>query len=82
MASELRRLYAPHPVRVEAGADGAPAAVEGVVVAAVREQWLVDDRWWERRPLRRRYFELALADGRALVVFRCLSSGRWFRQWA
>ncbi len=46
-----------------------PSAVESVAVDAVREEWLVEDRWWTPRPLRRRYFELVLADGRNVVVF-------------
>jgi hypothetical protein len=76
-----RRLYRPRKVRVEADEHGAPATVEGVAVEAVREEWLVEDRWWTPRPLRRRYFELVLADGRNLVVFRePASDGRWFEQ--
>jgi hypothetical protein len=63
------------------GADGAPAAVDGIAVTAIREEWLVEDRWWTPRPLERRYFELVLADGRDLVVFRePAEAGRWFRQ--
>jgi hypothetical protein len=76
----LRRLYTPRLVRVVVGADGAPRAVEGVAVEAVREEWLVEDRWWTPRPLRRRYFELALADGRAVTVFCRKRGGRWYRQ--
>jgi hypothetical protein len=61
--------------------DGAPLAVGGVRVEAVREEWLVEDGWWTPRPLRRRYFELVLADGRCLVVFRePAGDGRWFEQ--
>ena len=75
-----RRLYAPRPVAVRAGAGGAPREVEGVVVEAVREEWLVEDRWWTPRPLRRHYFELALADGRALTVFRLGGGERWYSQ--
>ncbi|MET0558166.1 MAG: hypothetical protein ABW065_05795 [Solirubrobacterales bacterium] len=80
MTPGLRRLYAPRSIEVELGADGVPTAVEGVAVEVVRERWAVDDRWWERTPLRRRYFELALSGGRSLVVFRDLVSGRWYRQ--
>jgi hypothetical protein len=76
----LRRLYAPTPATVEAGPDGAPVAVDRVAVEAIREEWLVGDRWWTPQPLRRHYFEMALADGRAVVVFRCGFSGRWYRQ--
>jgi hypothetical protein len=49
-------------------------------VAAIRERWRVEDRWWAPRELRRDYFELALADGRAVVVFRCTVRDRWYRQ--
>ena len=49
-------------------------------VEAVREEWLVEDRWWTGRPLRRRYLEVVTADGADRVVFRDLVSGRWFVQ--
>jgi hypothetical protein len=74
-----RRLYAPRPIAVRADDEGPPWRVEAVAVEAVREEWLVEDRWWTARPLRRHYFELALADGRAVTVFRD-GDGRWFRQ--
>lgn len=62
-------VYWPSPVAVETDSEGIPLSVESVSVEAVREEWLVEDRWWTPRPLSRRYFELALADGRCLVVF-------------
>ena len=80
MAPGLRRLYKPRPVTARIGPDGAPVEADGVAVEAVREEWLVEDRWWTPRPLRRHYFELALADGRSLVVFRRRGGGRWYRQ--
>lgn len=80
MATELRRLYAPSREMVEVGSEGAPSEVGGVAVQAVREEWRVEDRWWTPKPLRREYFDLALADGRAAVVFRCEVSGHWCRQ--
>jgi hypothetical protein len=74
-------VYWPRPVRVEVGSGGEPAAVDSVAVDAVREEWLVEDRWWTPKPLRRRYFELVLADGRNVVVFRePADAGRWFLQ--
>jgi hypothetical protein len=80
MAPGLRRLYAPKPVAVAVDEGGRPRAVAGVDVAAIRETWTVEDRWWAPRELRRDYFELALADGRALVVFHCTVRDRWYRQ--
>jgi hypothetical protein len=76
----LRRLYAPQRVAVRTDLRGAPTTVEGVAVEAVREEWLVEDRWWTPEPLRRHYFEVATADGRALTVFRTARAQRWYRQ--
>jgi hypothetical protein len=74
-------VYWPRPVVVEARSDGVPRAVGAVAVEAVREEWLVEDLWWTPKPLSRRYFELVLADGRDLVVFREPDEdGRWFEQ--
>ena len=75
-----RRLGAPRPVTVEADGRGVPTAVAGVAVEVVREEWVVEDRWWTPRPLRRRYFELVLANGRNSVVFRDLVEGKWLSQ--
>jgi hypothetical protein len=75
-----RRLYRPRPATVGASADGVPERVGRGEVDSVREEWLVEDRWWTARPLRRRYFELTMADGANAVVFRDLESGRWYAQ--
>ena len=80
MTPGLRRLYMPRRATVETGEYGIPRAVDGVAVEAVREEWVVEDRWWTPHPLGRHYFELALADGRNLVVFRNIVSRRWYRQ--
>jgi hypothetical protein len=76
----LRRLYAPQRVAIRTDPRGTPAQVEGAAVEAIREEWLVEDRWWTPRPLRRHYFELALSDGRALTVFRGPGGARWYQQ--
>jgi hypothetical protein len=78
--SGLRRLGTPRRVTVHPGPGGVPAAVGRSRVEAVSEEWVVEDRWWTGRPLRRRYFELVLADGRDVVVFFDLVGGRWFAQ--
>ena len=75
-----RVLGAPHPVTIRPGRGGAPAALGTVPVEAVREEWVVEDRWWTGRPVRRRYFELVLANGRNAVVFLDLRTRRWFEQ--
>ena len=79
-APRSRRLVSPRPVRVAAGREGVPAAVGGRPVRSVLEDWLVEDRWWTGRPLRRRYFELVLEDGRHAVVYHDLEGDRWLSQ--
>jgi hypothetical protein len=74
------RLYKPRAVIVEPDIHGLPVRVGRGEVEAVREQWLVEDRWWTARPLRRRYFELVMRDGADRVVFCDLENGRWFSQ--
>ena len=75
-----RRLAKPKAVRVKADETGRPKMIEKREVDAVRESWLVEDRWWTDAPLRRRYWEVVTGDGRDLVVFRDLIERRWFVQ--
>ena len=81
MSPGPRRLNLPQLVSVVAGEGGRPLVVDGRPVDAVRESWLVEDRWWTDDPLRRRYWEIVTADGRNLVVFRDIEQGgTWYRQ--
>ncbi|MFL5841534.1 MAG: hypothetical protein ACJ77Z_13880 [Thermoleophilaceae bacterium] len=75
-----KRLATPWAADVRLGADGYPVAIGAARVESVLEDWLVEDRWWSERPVRRRYLELVLEDGRCVLVFRDLVSGRWFSQ--
>ena len=81
-ARSLRALAAPRPVRVVTAPNGIPHAVvmggRRRAVAEVREDWLVQDRWWTDRPVDRHYFELVLDPGRVAVVFRDVRAGAWF----
>jgi hypothetical protein len=78
--SKPRRLNLPRPTTVVAGSDGRPVVVDGREVEAVRESWLVEDRWWTDEPLRRRYWEVLVAGGRNTVVFRDLEESAWYEQ--
>jgi hypothetical protein len=73
-------VYAPRPAAVSVDVDGVPRRLDAIAVEAIREDWLVEDRWWTARPLRRHYYELVLADGRDVVVFHDLLARRWRRQ--
>jgi hypothetical protein len=74
-----RRLSVPRRVAVDAAPDGRPLVVDRREVDAVRESWLIEDRWWTERPLRH-YWEVVTTCGRDEVVFCDLFSGRWWRQ--
>ena len=78
--SKPRRLAVPVRVAVCADEHGRPLTVGDREVDAVRESWLIEDRWWTSSPMRRRYWEIVTTCGRNEVVFRDLRSGRWWRQ--
>jgi hypothetical protein len=75
-----KRLSVPRRVSVQASDDGRPTVIDDRRVDAVCESWLIEDRWWTERPLRRRYWEVVTTCGRNEVVFHDLRSGRWWRQ--
>jgi hypothetical protein len=78
--SGSRRLNLPRVARVRVGPEGTPVVVNGRRIDAQRESWLVEDRWWTERPLRRRYWELVSDTGRDIVVFHDLLDGHWYTQ--
>ncbi|HEY1834807.1 MAG TPA: hypothetical protein VGG08_10240 [Solirubrobacteraceae bacterium] len=76
-----RSLNEPRAVRVRGTEHaGHPAEVDGEAMLSLRESWLIEDRWWTSKPLRRRYWELVGERGRNVVVFHDLCSGGWFAQ--
>jgi hypothetical protein len=80
MNPHAQRLYAPKRVAVRASSGGSPISVAGIAVEAIREEWLVEDRWWTPEPLRRHYYELVLINGHLMTVFCSPGSGRWYQQ--
>ena len=80
MSPGSRRLGVPRAAIVLAGPGGRPEAVDHQEVVAVRESWLVEDRWWDGGPVRRRYWEVVTTCGRNLVLFHDLRGGGWFAQ--
>jgi hypothetical protein len=79
-ASSAGRLNAPRPALVETEFDGAPRVVNRQLVALVREEWRVVDRWWTDDPVDRRYFEVVLESGQNVCVYRDREAGAWFSQ--
>jgi CO dehydrogenase/acetyl-CoA synthase delta subunit len=80
MSPGPRRIGEPRAARVQADDHGVPLEVDGRIVDAVRESWLIEDRWWTDQPLRRRYWEVVTTCGRNVVVFCELQERRWYRQ--
>ena len=81
-ARSLHGLAAPRPLHVIAAPDGTPHAVEvqGTrrVVVAIREEWLVQDRWRTSEPVDRHYYELLLEPGRVMTLYREERGGDWY----
>ncbi|HLG09628.1 MAG TPA: hypothetical protein VI409_13245 [Gaiellaceae bacterium] len=50
------------------------------LVALVREEWRVVDRWWTEEPVDRRYFEVVLESGQNVCVYRDGGRSCWFTQ--
>ncbi len=79
-ADRLRALNLPQPALVEVDAAGQPAAVawdgKRRAVETVVETWRLDDEWW-RAPIRRRYAEVVLENGKRVVLFEDLTTGEW-----
>lgn len=73
-------LMQPRPVEVRTADDGHPVAVARRPVAHERERWIVEDRWWTPRPVRRHYFELVLEGGANKTIFQDLRTRHWFEQ--
>ena len=74
------RLNAPRPALVEPRFDGTPKLVNRQLVAVVREEWRVVDRWWTEEPVDRRYFDVVLESGQNVCVYRDQEASAWFTQ--
>lgn len=79
--SGARRLYAPRPATVRTDEAGLPCALGPLAVESIREDWIVGPiGWCTGDPVRRRYYQLVLANGKCATVFRDLRSGCWYLQ--
>ena len=73
----------PRPVTVET-TRGRPTALTGtqgerIEIAAIEEEWSIDDEWWRDR-LQRHYYRVRLAHGPFRTIFLDGDSNRWFEQ--
>ncbi len=82
-ADASKPVNTPEPVRVEEDAAGLPVAVRlprRLRVAVIEDRWRIDDEWWRKEPISRFYYNVLLADGQRLVIYKDLISGEWYRQ--
>jgi hypothetical protein len=82
-ADTYRTVNLPKPVEVEEAPPGLPLAVKTPrrqAIAAIEENWRIDDEWWRREPISRLYFSVRLASGHRLVLYKNLVNNCWYRQ--
>ena len=83
---DLRPLNAPNPMRVQLDEHGhvvalwRPGRLTPRTIAAIQDQWRIDDEWWREHPIARMYYTLLLDDGTLLTVYQDLRSDEWFEQ--
>ena len=90
----LSPLGRPRPLRVACDEAGLPAHVQfprsdqPVAVTDIDQVWRIAEEWWRETALARTYYQLRLADGRALTCFHdeslapsdSIPQSAWFAQ--
>jgi hypothetical protein len=82
-ADAYKPVNAPEPLRVEEDADGLPIAVRTKrrqAVNSIEDRWRLDDEWWRAEPVSRLYYNVLLASGQRLVLYKDLITGEWYSQ--
>jgi hypothetical protein len=46
----------------------------------IEDKWRIDDEWWRAAPLSRFYYNVLLASGQRLVLYKDLVTGEWYQQ--
>ena len=73
-------LYEQQALVVREDKAGRPIRVGRLAVAAVDDQWRIDDEWWRQEPISRMYWAVILDNGDRLTIYRDLIKGTWHRQ--
>jgi hypothetical protein len=82
-ADTYKPVNAPEALKVEENAAGLPVAVRlkrRQAVATIEDKWRIDDEWWRAAPVSRLYYNVLLASGQRLVLYKDLISGNWYEQ--
>ena len=79
----IQPVNVPQPVEVKEDADGRPLQLRLThwqKVASIEDTWRIDDEWWREKPVSRLYYEVIVASGRRLTIFKDLLNLLWYRQ--
>jgi hypothetical protein len=82
-ADSCKPVNTPQPLTVEESAMGMPVAVRQKrrqSVISIEDRWRLDDEWWRAQPVSRLYYNILLASGQRLVIYKDLVNGRWYEQ--
>ena len=82
-ADTYRPVNVPEPVDVEEDPSGLPFEVRTPrrqAVQTIEDRWRIDDEWWRLEPVSRLYYEVLLASGQRLVLYKDLINNCWYRQ--
>ena len=73
----------PMPCKVQENAEQRPVAVtlfgQQLEVESIEERWEDEEDWWKDNPLVRVTYQVVLADGRRLTIFKNMLTGGWYR---
>jgi hypothetical protein len=82
-ADTYKPVNAPAALQVEEDALGLPLAVRlkrRQSISSIEDWWRIDDEWWRAEPVARLYYNILLASGQRLVVYKDLAGGGWYEQ--
>jgi hypothetical protein len=82
-ADTYKPLNMPEALQVEEDASGLPVAVKlkrRQAVISIEDRWRLDDEWWRTEPVSRLYYNILLASGMHLVLYKDLGTGGWYQQ--
>jgi hypothetical protein len=82
-ADTYKPVNAPEVLKVDEDASGLPLAVKlkrREAVISIEDRWRIDDEWWRAEPVLRLYYNVLLASGQRLVLYKNLVTGEWYEQ--
>jgi hypothetical protein len=82
-ADACKPVNTPEALRVEEDASSLPLAVRlkrRQTVISIEDRWRIDDEWWRAAPVSRLYYNVLLASGQRLVLYKDLVAGGWYQQ--